>query len=343
MNTKGLPDNRHLGARSPDEFSVTTGAPPVKAPALCPRCSSPANKSTDILTHNYQPEAGYGILAQVFRFLLIGSSSSTLLTVVTCERCHRSSNLFKGLEWVCRALAIILTAVLLVTNSTPELPLIKRGAGLILLSLSPLVIGAILVLEFRNLTDHRKGITYVRSDGKIKWLRVQSAEWLREFTRLQEISLKDELEIEQDERVVNFYQTSLTAWSNGELASLHKGFKTDADAMQLADFIKKHPPYEGSSLRVFFKDFQPLEGEFLVGLGENWFVLTNLRLIQRDGRNNEFKEVTLADVDTYEIKQKKTVTLVFKMKSGQEILFEETQGFPLHKFISGLISQSIVA
>ena len=286
----------------------------------------------------------FGVLGQLFRFLLIGSSASTLLEIVTCERCHRTSNLFKGLEWVSRALGIILTAVLLVTNSTPELPLIKRGVGLILLSLSPLLLGALLALLFRNLTDRRKGIAYVRSDGKIDWFQVRSTEWLREFARLREITLKDELEMEQDERVVGFYQATLNAWSEGKLTGLDKGFKTEADAIKLPDFIKKHPPYEGTSLRAFFKDFQPLEGEFLVGRGEShWFVLTNLRLIQRNGSNNEFKEVTLADVDTYEIKQKKTATLVFKMKSGQVIVFEKAQSFPLPKYISELISPSKVA
>jgi hypothetical protein len=108
---------------------------------------------------------------------------------------------------------------------------------------------------------------------------------------------------------------------------------------------------------VFFEDFQPLEGEFLIGLGfskvENspWFVLTNLRLIQRDGRNNEFKEVTLADVDTYQVKRKLTDTLllkvsdtlVFKMKSGNEISFKKTLNCPINKYLSWAILQSIVA
>jgi hypothetical protein len=207
------------------------------------------------------------------------------------------------------------------------------------------VIGAILALEFRNLTDRRKGITFVRSDGKINWFRVQSAEWLLEFTRLQEISLKDELEMEQDEHVVDFYQTTLSAWSNGRLESLGKRFKTVVDGMQLADFIKKYSPFEGSALKVYFQNFQPLEGEFLVEIGGgHWYVLTNFRLIQKDDSNNEFKEVTLADINTYEVKSKwKTVTLVFKMKSGSEIIFVETQESPSRETISGLVSKSIVA
>jgi len=162
----------------------------------------------------------------------------------------------------------------------------------------------------------------------------------------------------QDEHVVRFYQTTLNAWSNGKLSSLDKGYENEG-RMQQGDFVKKYPPNEGSALRVFFEKFLPLEGEFLVGLGNlkttkglgnlkttktsGWFVITNLRLIQRDGSNDQFKEVALAEVDTYQIKGATTKTLVFKMKSGEEITFEKVQMYPTDKFLSEMISQRIVA
>jgi hypothetical protein len=127
------PDDRYLVARNPDEFFVTVGVTTVKAPACCPRCSNPANVPTHILSYNYAYDTGttimYGVLGQVFRFLLIGSSANTLLEVVSCEHCHRTSNMFKGLEWTCRVLGIILTGALLwISGTSPGPALINRGA-----------------------------------------------------------------------------------------------------------------------------------------------------------------------------------------------------------------------
>ena len=184
---KEKPGDRNLVVRNPDEFFVKMGVKNIQAPAYCPRCSKPAHVPTHILAYNYAYDTGttimFGLIGQLFRFLLIGSSASTLLEVVTCEHCHRTGNIYKSLEWASRALGIILTGVLIVINTTPELPLIKRGFITMLLALSPLVIGALLALMFRNLTDEMKGITFVRSNGVINLFRVQSDEWLREFTR----------------------------------------------------------------------------------------------------------------------------------------------------------------
>lgn len=145
----------------------------------------------------------------------------------------------------------------------------------------------------------------------------------------------------QDEHVMSFYQTTLNAWLDGRLSNFGKGFEKEG-RMQYEDFVKKYPPHEGSALRVLFDDFRPPKGEFLVGLGNlnnnGWFVLTNLRLIQRDGRSDEFKEVTLADVDSYQIKGMTKKTLIFKMKSGEEITFGKVQMYPKDKFLSEVIS-----
>lgn len=179
------------------------------------------------------------------------------------------------------------------------------------------------------------------------WLRkgITGAIKLTEGKKELEIELKKEKAFQlviQNKHAMCFYQTTLSAWSSGKLARLGKSYKTEAEEMQLEDFIKKYPPNDGTSLRAFFKDFQSLEGEFLVGMSDDWFVLTNIRLYQRDGRKNEYKVITLADIDTYKIKGKWTGTLVFKMKSGQEIFIKKTQEFPSQEFIYELASQGMV-
>ena len=148
----------------------------------------------------------------------------------------------------------------------------------------------------------------------------------------------------QSGHAVRFYQTTLKAWSEKKLTSLGKGFETEGK-LQYDVFIKKYLPVEGSALHTLFTRFPPLEGEFLVGLGNlntinnGWFVITNLRLIQRDGRDNAFRAVTLAEVDKYQTKGTTAKTLIFQMKSGEEITFEKVLMYPADKFLSAMIAQ----
>jgi hypothetical protein len=151
----------------------------------------------------------------------------------------------------------------------------------------------------------------------------------------------------KDKNLVRFYQTTMDAWASGKLNSLNKSYQKEGKT-QIDDFIKNYPPYEGSTLRMFFEKYKPLEGEFLVGMGEpedslgiGWFVMTNRRLIQKDGRDNQFKEVTLADVDKYKIKGANLKTMNFNMKSGEETTFEKVEMYPLEKYLDKLISGQI--
>ena len=148
----------------------------------------------------------------------------------------------------------------------------------------------------------------------------------------------------QDPSVQLFYQTTRSAWAAGSLSKLGGAFAQEGK-MPLEKLIHKYPPFEGSALRAFFDGFQPLENEFLVGLGNaqsgnsrGWFTLTNRRLIQRDGRTDQFREVILADVGTYQFKGAMTKTLRFQMKSGEEIAFEKVQMYPTDKYLSGVMS-----
>jgi len=150
-----------------------------------------------------------------------------------------------------------------------------------------------------------------------------------------------------DTRVVNFYQTTQNAWASGKLASLSKSFENEGKK-HTEDFIKKYLPYQGSALQVFFEKFPPLSGEFLVGFGNlnatgsnGYFVLTNHRLMMRDGKLPNFRIVILANVDTYQMQGRINKSLVFKMRSGQEITFEKPAMYPADKILSTLITQRI--
>lgn len=98
-----------------------------------------------------------------------------------CQRCHGPVLTYKTLEWVARIGGIALTASLLVSQTSRENPLINRGAVPIMLTLTPLILGAILSYFFRIRYDNSKGVALVRAEGGKNWFRARSKEWVRDF------------------------------------------------------------------------------------------------------------------------------------------------------------------
>lgn len=137
----------------------------------------------------------------------------------------------------------------------------------------------------------------------------------------------------EDNNVVQFYANAFTAWAGGNVA-LTEGPRS-AEGMQVLDFINRYPPDPGTALGAFFESGIPSGDEILVALDNRWFVLTNRRLVQKDGRDNRFKQVVLADVASYRIDG---ATLAFRMKSGEEISFENVEVLPGDALLSKVIS-----
>jgi hypothetical protein len=170
----------------------------------------------------------------------------------------------------------------------------------------------------------------------------------REFLGAQKES--DEIEktmhdpILQDDRVKRFYQTTLSSWAGGQLSALGPLFKQEGK-MKYEEFVKSYRPTEGSALAVFFNQFPPREEEFLVGVGNSdavtergWFVLTNQRLIQKDGRDNSFKEISLDDVDSYQVNGGGK-PMVFTMKSGKVLDFDKVVLHPAKNILGATLAK----
>ena len=162
------------GAQATDSehtFSVSSTTPisNIKTPTTCPCCSQPASERVGILNYNFESSTGemvmFGLLGQIFKFVAFGSSSRALLPVMLCQRCHSPVLTYKTLEWVARIGGIALSAILLISQTSKEEPLIKRGAGPIMLTLAPLVLGAILSYFFRSSYDESKGVA-LRSEER---------------------------------------------------------------------------------------------------------------------------------------------------------------------------------
>jgi len=144
--------------------------------------------------------------------------------------------------------------------------------------------------------------------------------------------------------VVDFYECTRRAWAQGTLATLGQGYATEGKLPQ-PDFVKRYVPTEGSALRVFFENFPPPDGEFMIGVGNlqsgrdrGWFVLTNRRLMQRDGRDNVFKTMPLASIARYEINEA-TKSLHFTLKSGEHVAFAQVQMWPKADVITAVLAQ----
>ena len=147
--------------------------------------------------------------------------------------------------------------------------------------------------------------------------------------------------MEKDVRVVNFYQTSLDAWKAGKLEYLHPSFKTSGERKTVSVLVEDYHPYRDIAVRTLFEKFPPAPGEFLVGVGYHWFVVTDRKLIQKDGETGEFREIALADMQAYEVRLDKKNTVICKLRSGEEIRFEDAKGYAKAEFVSKMLAEPV--
>ena len=133
-----------------------------------------------------------------------------------------------------------------------------------------------------------------------------------------------------DEDAVRFYRGGFASWADRALGVAEPAPENVA-SLKVLDFVDRYPPSEGTALGRFFEKWDRSPEEFLVGLENRWFVLTNRRLIQRDGRDDRFKEVVLADVESYEIDGAK---MTFRMRTGEEVTFENVGALPGRDLLS---------
>ena len=150
----------------------------------------------------------------------------------------------------------------------------------------------------------------------------------------------------QDPHTVNFYKATMAAWSSGKLSGLSGQYEKESK-IAYQKFIRRYNQVEGGGLFFMFTQFPPLESEFLITVGDtssaangDWFVLTNQRLIQKDGRDSSFKEVILSDVSAFEITGIRAKSLVFKMKSGGTVRLKKSKVYPSKGSLSEAIKQA---
>jgi len=150
--------------------------------------------------------------------------------------------------------------------------------------------------------------------------------------------------IPDDPAVEGFYRNTKQAWMNDKLKDLGPVFKIEGISNSIKEFKTAYLPREGSALNAFFTRFNPRPDEYLISMSrgddnvENaWFVLTNQRLVQKDGETNEYSEFHLGDIAGYEIDKPKA-ELSLKTRSGETFVLKRVVGYPMKKHIDALIS-----
>ncbi len=131
-------------------------------------------------------------------------------------------------------------------------------------------------------------------------------------------------ELLNDQKVTQFYRDTMAVWESGELSEIDSTFEQKGKET-FGSFVRRHNPYKDSALSAFFTQFPPKPGEYLIRSASSWFVLTNLRLVQKDGKSKTFKEITLKDIDSYAIKGMDKKKFTFKMKSGDIVEFVDVK------------------
>jgi len=152
----------------------------------------------------------------------------------------------------------------------------------------------------------------------------------------------EQWEIPEDIRP--FYVRSHKAWASGKLAFLGKNYASAAN-LSLNDFYDLFRPIEGNSMATFFNDFAaPSSEEYLISINdlpdeddEPWFILTNLRLIQKNGIDKVFSQVWLRDIEQIQTSGYWVKKLIYNLKSGNKIVFEKVETYASEDYIKRLL------
>ncbi len=141
-----------------------------------------------------------------------------------------------------------------------------------------------------------------------------------------------------------FYQNTKQAWMDDRLRDLGPVFKLEGLSNSIKQLKTAYLPHEGSALSVFFARFNPQPDEYLITMSQGpsqaenaWFVLTNKRLVQKNGETNEYSDFPLPDIAEYAIDKAKA-ELSLKTRSGETVVLKQVSGFPMKKHVDALIA-----
>jgi hypothetical protein len=89
---------------------------------------------------------------------------------------------------------------------------------------------------------------------------------------------------------------------------------------------ESYMPTDGSALNYFFNHVPPLPDEFLVKMAP-YLVLTNLRLLIKNGEPKAWTEISMPDVVSCDLSETKQLKISFTMRSGETIALSNIEGF----------------
>jgi len=194
----------------------------------------------------------------------------------------------------------------------------------------------VLILSFSPNYEFRFGVIgYIAAFLLISFGFRAIYEWYKERATLK-------LELFKEPNVISFYKNTLKAWATGVLDDIDPVFKKEGKSFSLKKIIKTYLPFKDSALYKFLTQYTPDSDEFLVSLSygysrfkNSWFVLTNKRLIQKDGETDTLKEINLKNIKKYNI-DKKLPGLEFSMNTGEIMVFKNVGYYPAKEYINFL-------
>jgi hypothetical protein len=144
--------------------------------------------------------------------------------------------------------------------------------------------------------------------------------------------------------VETFYRNTKEAWSDGRLKDLGSVFQQEGCSSSLKQLKLNYPAPEGSALEAFFTRFHPQPDEFLVStsLGVDasdsaWFVLTNKRLLQKDGLTGRYCEFNLPDIRECVVDRENS-ELRLKTRGDETVVLKNAARFPKKQHLDVLTS-----
>lgn len=153
----------------------------------------------------------------------------------------------------------------------------------------------------------------------------------------------------EKEHVKLFYKNTQTAWLSGAMDNISGDYKNIANE-GYKQLVKEFAPYYNNAIYIFFTQFSPLENEYLIANGDSddlkesgWFIVTNKRIIQKQGTSKDFVEIYLSDIRNYKGEDAKTNSLNIELNTGNEVVVKDIKLYPNKEFINKILQHKLVA
>jgi len=150
--------------------------------------------------------------------------------------------------------------------------------------------------------------------------------------------------------IKTFFENTHKVWTQGQIMNeyiIKKRYVKWARVRGIKGMMKYYSPKKWDITKVFFENYMPLKGEYLIELtgvynlytvSKGFYLCTNYRLLQKDGLTKNFILIPFDKLKDYKVEGRWSPKLFFKMNDESTIICEKVGAYLTPETINRFIN-----